>query len=152
MRILFSLVFFVSYLATFSQKPVEKEEVVPLDSLQELGWKKPDADTTLVIVNPHKPPVFPGGDKELLKFIAENARWPEGCGDKSGVGAGRIVVQFVVDTFGQTVDWKILKTPSKCFEPMVAEVFAKMPCWEPGEWLGNRVRTRMVLPILIHWE
>lgn len=152
MRIFFFFVFSCFCLFAFSQKTTEREYVMPLDSIQELAWEKPKTDTVFEIFDLQKPPVFPGGEKELLKFLTENLRWPKECGDMSGVGTGTIVVQFVIDTFGQAQDWKILKTPSKCFEPMVAEIFAKMPCWEPGERTGRRVRTRFVMPIRIHWE
>jgi protein TonB len=150
MRILLALVFSFFCLFALSQNPVEENQVAPLDSIQELAWEKPKSDTVFEISDLQKPPVFPGGEKELLKFLAENLRWPKDCGDMNITGA--IAVQFVIDTFGQVVDLKILKTPGKCFEPMVTEIFAKMPCWEPGEWLGVRVRTRMILPIRIHWE
>ncbi len=150
MRIFFFLVLTNIHLLVFSQKPVEKEQVIPPDGIQQLTWEKEKADTVFELIDPLKSPVFPGGEKDLLKFIAENSRWPKECGDMNL--AGMIVVQFVIDTFGQAVDLKILKTPGKCFEPLIAEIFAKMPCWKPGEWFGSLVRVRYVLPIRLHWE
>lgn len=150
MRIFFLFVFFCFYLFSFSQKPVEKEQVIPLDSIQELAWQKPKSDTVFEVFHLQKQPAFPGGEKELLKFLAESLRWPKGCGDMNITGA--IVVRFVIDTVGNCSDVKILKTPGKCFEPMVADIFAKMPCWGPGERAGRRVRTRFALPIRIHWD
>jgi len=85
-----------------------------------------------------------------MKFLAENLRWPEECGDGNWVG--KVVVQFVIDTTGDWSELKILKTVGKCFEPVVAKIFAKMPCWEPGELEGRKVRTRFVMPIRIHLE
>ena len=150
MRIFFFFVFSCFCLFAFSQKPVEREDVMPLEGIRELAWEKPKTDTVFEVFDLQKPPVFPSGEKELLKFLMEYLRWSKECGDLNITGT--IVVQFVIDTCGQAAELKTLKTPGKCFEPVVANIFEKMPCWEPGELLGRKVRTRFVLPIRIHWE
>jgi len=148
MRIFFFFIFSCFCLFAFSQKPIEQEDVMPLDSIQELAWEKPKTDTVFEIFDLQKPPVFPGGQQNLLKFLMENIYWPKGCEERYGI----IAVRFIIDTLGECRDWEVLKTPGKCFEPVIAEIFAKMPCWEPGERAGRRVRTRFVMPIRIHLE
>jgi protein TonB len=144
MRIFFFLVFSCFYLPVFSQTPVEEEEQVIVC----FGEMPPVNDSIFEIFDLQKPAVFPGGQQHLLQFLMENIYWPKGCEDRYGT----IAVRFVIDTLGECRDWEILKTPGKCFEPLVADIFAKMPCWEPGEYAGRRVRTRYVLPIRIRWE
>lgn len=148
MRTLFLFVFTCFYLPAFSQIIVEKIPDASPDSTQELTFKMSETDTVFEIFALQKAPVFPGGEKELLKFLAENIYWPKGCEERYGI----IAVQFIIDTVGQVHNWKILKTPSVCFKPMVADIFAKMPCWEPGERAGRQVLVRYMIPIRIHWE
>ena len=151
MRTFFLFVFTCFYLSAFSQIRGDKIPDVSPDTTQELSFKMSEADTVFEIFNLQKAPVFPGGEKELMKFLAENLFLPDDCRDKT-MTTGIIAVQFVIDTFGQAHNWKILKTPSVCFKPMMAEIFAKIPCWEPGELEGRRVWVRYVLPIRIHRE
>lgn len=151
MRALFLFVFACFYLPAFSQIIVEKIPDASPDTTQELTFKMSETDTIFEIYNLQKAPVFPGGEKELMKFLTENLFLPDGCRDKT-MTTGIIAVQFVIDTFGQVHNWNILKTPSVCFKPVVNEIFAKMPCWEPGERAGRRVLVRYMIPIRIHWE
>jgi len=144
MRIFFSFIFSCFYLFAFSQKPVEEQNPAVVCYAAPVIAK----DTIFEVYDLQKPPVFPGGQQEMLKFLMENIYWPKGCEDRFGT----IAVRFVIDTLGECRDWEVLKTPGKCFEPVVASIFEKMPCWEPGELLGRKVRTRFVLPIRIHWE
>ncbi|GAB4493556.1 MAG: hypothetical protein OHK0019_17740 [Saprospiraceae bacterium] len=144
MRIFFLLVFSSFCFFVFSQNPVEEQRSTVVCYAAPVTAQ----DTVFEVYGLQKPPIFPGGEKELLKFLAENIYWPKGCEERYGIMA----VQFVLDTFGQAVDWKIVKTPGKCLEPIVTDIFAKMPCWQPGEREGRKVRTRFLLPIRICWE
>jgi len=144
MRIFLFSVFACFCLPSFSQKPVEEQNPAVVRYAAPVIAK----DTIFEVYDLQKPPVFPGGQQEMLKFLAKNIYWPKGCEERYGI----IAVQFVIDTTGDSSDVKILKTPGKCFEPVVVEIFAKMPCWEPGERVGRRVRTRFVMPIRIHLE
>ena len=96
----------------------------------------------------HRQPAFPGGQAALLKFLAENLRWPTGCEEVTGI----IVVSFVIDTTGNCRDWRILRSPSEKFASSVDEIFWKMPCWERGESGGHPVPIRYTLPIRVHLE
>lgn len=100
------------------------------------------------IVNLQKPPLFPGGETALSRFLFKHIQYPGGCSEITGI----CVISFEIQTDGKTGDLNILKLPHPCFEPMIAEMFAQMPPWTPGELNGKPVRSRMVLPIRICLE
>ena len=150
MRVLFLLAFFLLFIASFfAQQPV----AAPHEEGQRILASKsehPKADTILdtwEMIDPLKYPVFPGGEKELMRLIDRNIWWP-----KEAHYGGTIVVQFTVDTLGDCRDLKILKSPDRCFEPIITTIFSKMPCWIPGEMEGRKVPMKFTLPIRIRLE
>ena len=148
MRILLFLPFFLSlsdpFLAQIRVDPVLKGDAPPAI----FGSQFLETDSIFEVFDVEKLPVFPGGEKELVCFLAQNIWWPKDCDCAHGI----IAVQFVVDTLGECCNGKILKTPGRCFEPVVAAIFAKMPCWSPSEIRGRKVPVRFMIPIRVHLE
>lgn len=146
MRSLLFFLFFVFLAAPFFAQirvdPVPKEDYIPTI----FGSELPKTDRIFEVFDVEKSPVFPGGEKELVGFLAQNIWWPKDCDCAHGI----IAVQFVVDTLGECCHGEILKTPGRCFEPVVAAIFAKMPCWSPGEVRGRKVPVRLTIPIRVH--
>ena len=52
-------------------------------------------------------PVFPGGDAALLRFIAENTRYPKEAKDQNI--QGRVITRFKVNADGTVSDASMLK-------------------------------------------
>ena len=52
-------------------------------------------------------PEFPGGARELMKFISANIRYPSMS--QGGVCQGRAIVQFIVDKEGNIVQPKVVR-------------------------------------------
>lgn len=91
-------------------------------------------------------PRFPGGDKELYRFIRKNIIYPEAL---RGMGAkGKIGILFIVDRDGQLKNISVYQgTKYSELNNEVLRVVNKMPKWEPGTQNGKPVRVKLILPI-----
>ena len=91
-------------------------------------------------------PQFPGGDAELMSFVAQNLVYPEqAVKDKV---QGRVIVEMVIETTGEVADAKILRSVSPECDAEVLRIVNLMPKWTPGYKDGEPVRTTFVLPVV----
>lgn len=120
-------------------------------------------------------PQFPGGDVELMQYIAKNIKYPKKASEK-GV-QGRVLVRFVVEKDGSLTNAEIVATSAGIGQATPVEVVAKMtekerqdakahnagvkalhdeairvvnsmPKWTPGKHQGRVVRCRYTLPVV----
>ena len=120
-------------------------------------------------------PQFPGGDEALMKFIAQNIKYPE-IATENGV-QGRVIVQFIVEKDGSLTSPKVITTSPGIGEAIPIEVIASMPekerkdaeahnagvkalrdeairvvkampKWTPGKQQGKVVRCRRTYPVV----
>lgn len=94
----------------------------------------------------HIPPYFPGGDQELLGYLARHIRFPE-TARLAGITSQTAVVSFVVNADGSISDIAVLKDPGAGCGAEVVRVVSGMPRWSPGESNGQPVRVRFYLPV-----
>ena len=90
-------------------------------------------------------PQYPGGDRELLKFIAQSIKYPTDA-QEAGV-QGRVICSFVVDKKGNIVEPKIIRGIDPSLEGVGLRVFGMMPRWTPGRQDGKAVRVLYTVPI-----
>lgn len=90
-------------------------------------------------------PSFPGGEIELLKFVAENIKYPKQA-VRMGV-EGRVHVQFVVEKDGSLSDVQVLRGIGLECDNEAIRVIQTIPNFNPGKQRGKPVRVKMVLPI-----
>ena len=91
-------------------------------------------------------PEYPGGNDEMLQIINRNLRYPPI--DQENKIQGKVIVSFYVDSIGNLVNLKIVKSLSKtldfeCFR--VISLFKKM---KPGKVDGEFQYINMTLPIM----
>ena len=96
-----------------------------------------------------KPPVYPGGEKELLKYLAENIKYPPMNRDNNLVTM--VAITFVVETDGSISTKQVIKNDGPLAQSAL-EVLDRMPCWTPGMKNGQAVAVRFTLPIRVHLE
>jgi len=53
------------------------------------------------------PAKYPGGQEAMIKIFADSMRYPIQA-EKQDIG-GRVIVQYIIDTFGNTTDVKLLE-------------------------------------------
>ncbi|MDR0680314.1 MAG: TonB family protein [Dysgonamonadaceae bacterium] len=92
------------------------------------------------------PPTPAGGEKELMKWLAENIIYPAIAIEK-GI-EGRVIVGFVVGTDGSISNVEVVKPLDPSCDKEAVRVVKKMPKWIPGKQNGNKVYVYYTLPIL----
>ncbi len=128
-----------------SQTEDAKEEVVAPVSPEA---KEAPADSTAkeeVFMVAEQMPEFPGGMKELLKFLHNNLKYPENA-MKNNV-QGRVIVQFVVEKDGTPTEFKVLRSVDPDLDAEALRVMKAMPKWKPGMQKGQVVRVKFTVPV-----
>ena len=91
-------------------------------------------------------PSFPGGMSAMMKYLAENIRYPEAA--LKARKQGRVMVYFVIERNGEVSHAKVVQGISAELDQEALRVVSAMPKWEPGRHQGKVVRTRYILPIV----
>ena len=90
-------------------------------------------------------PEFPGGEKELFKFLSDNTNYPEIS--KSNNSQGKVLIEFVIEKNGEISNVKVLKSVDPYIDAEAIRVVKEMPKWIPGKQLNEKVRVRQRLPL-----
>ena len=143
------------------EEPVllEGEMMAPVpDSLEEDGevteglvvpWRdESDGPEVYMIVD--EMPEFPGGDKELYQFIADNVKYPAEAKEK-GI-KGRVFVNFIVEPDGSVSDIKVLRGIGGGCDEEAVRVVKSMPKFKPGIQNGEAVRVSYTVPVIFRLE
>ena len=107
-------------------------------------------DKTYEMFDIQKPPSFPGGERELLKFLAENIKYPPLARENNI--QGNVALTFVVNKNGSVSDVTILRDIGGGCGKEAVRVVHSMPKWNPGEANGNPVKVRFTLPVRFKLE
>ena len=100
-------------------------------------------ETPFVVVE--QMPEFPGGDVELLKFIAQNTVYPEFA--KNNHIMGRVIVRFCVTSKGGISQVSVLKGVSPELDAEALRVVSTLPSFKPGKQNGKDVPVWYMVPI-----
>ena len=110
---------------------------------------KPQTDTTKKKNSwdciPETMPYFPGGQVLMLKYLADNIKYPA-----SAVKAkkqGRVIVGFIVQKDGSITHAKIVRSIDPELDAEALRVVKGMPKWTPGTQLGKPVSVKYTLPV-----
>ena len=118
------------------------------------GEFKPAAEgefhPAVIIVDPALPmveemPEYPGGMEAMMKFVAENLKYPEQM-QKEKV-EGRVLLSFVVEKDGSVTNIEEVQSPHPVLTEEAIRVVKLMPKWKPGKQDGKEVRVQFNLPI-----
>lgn len=90
-------------------------------------------------------PQFPGGRKELVKYMDENMVHPPEM-RKLGI-EGEVVVEFFVERSGVISGVNVVKSLSKEFDDEAIRLVRNMPRWVPGTKNKTPARFKMTMPI-----
>ena len=91
-------------------------------------------------------PEFPGGYKEMMKYIEQNMRYPEEA-KKAGT-QGRVVVQFLVNKNGAISDVSVLHSVDRLLDAEAVRLVRSMPKWKPGMQKGKAVTVKYTIPMM----
>ena len=122
----------------------DKEEVV-IAAPVEAPVEEEEEEVIFVIVEQNAE--FPGGQKALMKYLAENIKYPV-IAQESGL-QGRVICQFVVNKDGSIEDIQVVRSAGdKSLDNEAVRVIKTMPKWHPGKQRGKAVRVRFTLPVV----
>ena len=90
-------------------------------------------------------PTFPGGDAALMKYLAENIKYPVSA--QKAKEQGRVVVQFIVEKDGAVTGVKTVRSVTPVLDAEAVRVIKAMPKWTPGRQGGQPVRVNYNVPV-----
>lgn len=114
----------------------------------EFGGKPAESDDSMdeapfVIVE--EMPAYPGGDRALLQFIAENTKYPEDA--KSQNIQGRVILRFYVTREGNVGGISVMKGVHPSLDAEAVRVVSMLKGFSPGRQGGIAVNTWFSVPI-----
>ena len=109
--------------------------------------KEVEEDENKIYVVVEEQPQFPGGEKELFKYIRDNLL--QTFGTVHGM-SGSVVVRFVVNKQGEVTNVEVLQNrgvDAAC-EKEAIRIIESMPLWIPGKQNGIAVNVYYILPVV----
>ncbi len=98
-----------------------------------------------IFVAVEQQPEFPGGTAALMKWLANNVRYPQ-MALENGI-SGRVIVKFVVEKDGSVSGVTLVRGVDKDLDREAIRVVKSMPKWQPGKNNGQAVRCYFNLPV-----
>lgn len=91
-------------------------------------------------------PQFPGGQQQMIRWIADNLQYPVEAA-KNGK-QGRVVVKFIVGKDGVVSNPQVVKGIFPALDEEAIRVISTMPKWTPGKQEGKDVAVNFTIPIV----
>lgn len=114
------------------------------DLKQVVTQAEPEAEKVFDMVE--QMPTFPGGNAELMSFLAKNIKYPT-IAQENGT-QGRVIVQFVVEKDGSIADARVARGVDPYLDKEALRVIKAMPHWIPGKQNGKAVRVKYTVPVM----
>ncbi|MES1225055.1 MAG: TonB family protein, partial [Bacteroidota bacterium] len=111
----------------------------------ELPPETPVEDEGKIFTIVEEMPSFPGGEEEMLKYVARNIKYPP-VARENGI-TGRVYVNFYVDKDGKVQNAKVVRGIGGGCDEEALRVVRSMPQWKPGKQNGRAVNVNYNLPI-----
>lgn len=125
---------------------IEDSEADPdADVYSDIGEEAEAYDEPTVFVIVEDMPEFPGGNRELQKWLARNVVYPQ-IASENGI-TGRVYVGFIVNELGDIEDVKVTRGVDQSLDQEAVRVIKKMPRWKPGKQRGKPVKVSYTVPI-----
>jgi TonB family protein len=117
-----------------------------LDDVKVIGYgiQKPQGEKEVFVVV-EEMPEFPGGSKALRSFLAQKIMYPVEA-QKEKI-QGKVFVNFIVGSFGQVTNAKIVKSVHPSLDAEALRVVGLLPAWKPGKQRGQAVDVSYTVPI-----
>lgn len=127
---------------TLEATEIQKETTfTPTEAVSENIEKNTETVFTVV----EESAMFPGGQDELIKYLALNIQYPKQARVR-GV-EGLVYVSFVVEKDGSLTDIKLLRDIGSGCGQEALRVVKEMPKWRPAKLKGETVRMQFNLPV-----
>ena len=131
--------------ATFDQGTDNLEVVRTYKDEIIVEEKKPEPVKEEIFTAVEQMPQFPGGEAELLKYIATHIKYPTMAAENNI--QGRVVVKFVVKKDGNVGEVVVLRGKDPDLDKEAVRVVKTLPRFIPGKINGQSVSVWYTLPI-----
>ena len=122
-------------------------QVVEVDSICEIDQVPTNDGPEKICQVVEVQPEFPGGMKEMMKYLQSNLKYPEAA--KAAGAEGKAFVQFVVKADGSIENVEIMRSSGDAsLDAEALRVVKAMPKWKPAMNKGKAVNVKFVLPIV----
>jgi protein TonB len=112
--------------------------------------EEPIVEEVFESYNIQEKPAFPGGEAELMKYIAQNVKYPV-VAQENGI-EGTVYIRFVVTKSGAVGETQIMKSADPLLDEEALRVVKSLPRWTPGKNNGNPVNVWFIVPIKFKLE
>lgn len=106
---------------------------------------EPEKEDPVIFNTAEEMPSFPGGERELLKWIAGNVNYPAVARENDI--QGKVFIRFVVTDRGTVDKVSLLRGVHPVLDNEAIRVVKKMPKWKPGRHRGVPVNVWFTVPI-----
>ena len=133
--------------AVENQKAEPAVEIRTMES-DEINCDTPDSGEEIIPFQlVETKPTFQGGDAgDFSKWVNSQLVYPDKA--KEEKIAGRVVLQFKVDTDGAVRDVKVLRSAHEMLDAEAVRVISASPKWEPGRQKGEPVAVTYTFPVI----
>lgn len=107
--------------------------------------KKPEPKKEEIFTAVEQMPQFPGGEAELMKYVANHIKYPTMAAENNI--QGRVVVKFVVKKDGSVGEVQVLRGKDPDLDKEAVRVVRTLPNFIPGKMNGQAVSVWFTLPI-----
>lgn len=109
-------------------------------SAQETQQKEQKSPPRMVFTVVEKQPEFPGGTKEMAKFLESNIQYPAAA--REARVHGKVFISFIILDDGDVSDIKVTKGIGHGCDEEAVRVASMMPKWTPGKQNGRPVAVK----------
>jgi periplasmic protein TonB len=98
-----------------------------------------------IFIKVEESPLFPGGDIALLKYIADNTKYPAEAIEINL--EGKVVVKFAVMSDGSVSKVQTITRINPLLDQEAIRVVSSLPRWKPGKQNGKPVSVWFSVPV-----
>ena len=118
------------YLSTLYEVPYNENLTIKL-------IKDETSEKIEVYDTAEKMPQYPGGNIELLKFVAENTQYSETA--KSDKADGKVIVRFIINKQGNVVNPILVQSVHPALDKEALRVISQLKGFTPGFYNGKPI-------------
>jgi len=126
----------------FNSELGENTEVQLVTVTEYIEDRKDEIDFVLIAEHMAE---FPGGTKEMYRFIGEHINYPQ-IALKTGI-QGTVYISFIVETDGSLSHLDVARSIGGGCDEEALRIVNMMPKWVPAQQGNKNVRLKLTLPI-----
>lgn len=132
-------------ISILDQEGTDDEDAVDIADLQQHQVVIEEKVEEQIYRGVEQMPEFPGGEKELMKYLNDNITYPV-IAAENGI-QGRVTLEFVVSETGAISDVKVIQKLDPSCDKEAMRVIQSMPKWIPGMQNGRAVKVYYTVPV-----